>query len=125
MTDRISAALEAARKITSGRWVVGGKYTVRISESSTNWICRTRDEHHKHSDEEDAANATLIAAAPDLAAEVIRLRKWQAEAVELMRPLVNADRSVGVEHGHYTYSATGETSVPKIAKRLIAEAEGE
>lgn len=53
-------------KFTKGPWIVGGKYTVRTTKSSSDWICRMRDEHYKHSDEEDEANAHLIAAAPDM-----------------------------------------------------------
>lgn len=53
-------------KFTPGPWYVGGKYTVRISISSSDWICRTRDNHHGHIDIEDEANARLIAAAPDM-----------------------------------------------------------
>ena len=84
MTNRITAALEAADKATPGPWVVGGKYTVRTTKSSSDWICRVRDIHHRHSDEEDSSNATLIAAAPDMAAEIVKLRKWQSEAVKLI-----------------------------------------
>ena len=81
MTDLIRAALEALDKATPGPWVVGGKYTVRTTKSSSDWICRVRDIHHRHSDEEDSSNATLIAAAPDMAAEIVKLRKWQSEAL--------------------------------------------
>lgn len=48
------------KKITPGQWIKGGHYTVRTAKCSTDWICRTRDVHHKHCDEEDEANAELI-----------------------------------------------------------------
>ena len=124
MTNRITAALEAADKATPGPWVVGGKYTVRTTKSSSDWICRVRDIHHRHSDEEDSSNATLIAAAPDMAAEIVKLRKWQSEAVEWVQQAA-ANRSSLIK----TWRELKLTKlIPDIEKniididRLIAEA---
>ena len=124
MTNRITAALEAADKATPGPWVVGGKYTVRTTKSSSDWICRVRDIHHRHSDEEDSSNATLIAAAPDMAAEIVKLRKWQSEAVRWLQA-VSEDAARYLE---IYRNSEYRTMVPIIEKniididRLIAEA---
>ena len=119
MTNRITAALEAADKATPGPWVVGGKYTVRTTKSSSDWICRVRDIHHRHSDEEDSSNATLIAAAPDMAAEIVKLRKWQSEAVEQLKAI---QKLINPKVRIFGQVVTMYDSKPTVIDRLIAEA---
>ena len=78
MTDRITAALEAADKATPGPWViydltgVATKSNIGIAEC---WVRKDWDTE---------ANATLIAAAPDMASEIVKLRKWQSEAADYL-----------------------------------------
>ena len=66
MTDRIEAALAALDKVTPGRWMPSIHQAVETEKPDgtikTVCICSPID-------------AILIAAAPDLAAEVVRLRK--------------------------------------------------
>ena len=90
MTDRIEAALEAADKATPGPWaepyyndypgdqgwwVHNGKEGASEYAVAVTFVGNPRAEH----------DATLIAAAPDLADEVVRLRDWQQRAVGSVR----------------------------------------
>lgn len=71
---------DTKQAFTPGPWIVGGNYTIRTTKSSMDRICRTRNEHYKHDDKEDEANAYLIAAAPDM----YEAGKEMAEAVALL-----------------------------------------
>ena len=108
--ERIEAAIAARDKATPGPWdvdvfegneiiVANGTFLAKL------WLRKNWDTE---------SNATLIAAAPDLATEVIRLRKWQQEAVRWL------------EGARATMELVG---APKDMKdtidRLIAEAQGD
>jgi hypothetical protein len=56
---------------TPAPWMVGGKFTVRTTLNSLDWIARTRDRHHKHDDVEDEANAKLITLCRNHIAELL------------------------------------------------------
>ena len=64
-------AADAMAKATPGPWVVYGKQTIR-NKSDVLMVAKTHWDNGK-------ANAALIAMAPDLAAEVIRLTQINAE----------------------------------------------
>ena len=76
MTDRIRAVLEAADKATPGPWDA-----VHVNDKGLWCICKAVN-GVVISPSTD--NASLIAAAPDMAAEIVKLRKWQSEAVKLI-----------------------------------------
>ena len=73
MTDRIRAVLEAADKATPGPWDA-----VHVNDKGLWCICKAVN-GVVISPSTD--NASLIAAAPDMAAEIVKLRKWQSEAL--------------------------------------------
>ena len=107
MTDKITAALDALDKATPGPWVaelcLGGAYVIDNTLPENKG--KVRHIAEVWGPLATPANAALIAAAPDLAAEVIRLRKWQSEAMKLI---------------------DGCLAMPsELADRLIAEAKGE
>ena len=113
MTDRdnrIEAALAALDKVTPGPWSViygaGDDYSEVIANPRRLFVA----------DVETKDDATLIAAAPDLAAEVIRLRKWQSEAVLKLRGYHAVRRRCFCDYCK---------DEMKTLNRLIAEAEGE
>lgn len=78
MTDRITAALEAADKATPGQWCPHYIHDLlRIGRKS---LDITTDCDCLY--EPDENDATLIAAAPDLAEEVVRLRRLLKECAD-------------------------------------------
>jgi len=72
---------------TPAPWMVGGKFTVRTTLNSLDWIARTRDRHHKHDDAEDEANAKLITLCRNhldsLIAVVEAAKDWRDAELEL------------------------------------------
>ena len=115
MTDRIEAALAALDRAAPGKWMPSMHQAVETEKPDgtikTVCICSPID-------------AILIAAAPDLAAEVIRLRKWQSEAVKWL-PFASADQ-------YYEYLTRKGWPIgdeykknSEVIDRLISEAEEE
>ena len=85
-TDRITAALEAADKATPGKWevvedVFGEHPDIRDSEGR---LIATVRREFPMSEERRTHNAKVLAAAPDMAAEIVKLRKWQSEAADYL-----------------------------------------
>ena len=116
MTNRIRAVLEAADKATPGPWDA-----VHVNDKGLWCICKAVN-GVVISPSTD--NASLIAAAPDMAAEIVKLRKWQSEAVEWVQQAA-ANRSSLIK----TWRELKLTKlIPDIEKdiididRLIAEA---
>ena len=102
--ERINTAIAARDKATPGPWdvdvfegneiiVANGTFLAKL------WLRKNWDTE---------SNATLIAAAPDLVDEVIRLREWQQEALKWLER----------EAKEYTILP------PPELDRLIAEAKG-
>ena len=130
MTDRIEAALAAADKATPGPWaepyyndypgdqgwwVHNGKEGASEYAVAVTFVGNPRAEH----------DATLIAAAPDLAAEVIRLRKWQSEAVPYLHKEIEQCKAVlGIGICECEVCTAARIRGQQLT-RLIAEAEGE
>ena len=127
---RITAALEALDKATSGEWATIINYAdgpgghqesaqVVTKIDSLVWLVATMNPK-----ENARSNATLIAAAPDMAAEIVKLRKWQSEAVRWLQA-VSEDAAKYLE---IYRNSEYRTMVPIIEKniididRLIAEA---
>ena len=123
MTDRIEAALAALDKVTRGKWkmVAGTNDTLPCIVAETN-VCVA--DLGSILDPEISANATLIAAAPDLAAEVIRLRKWQNEAVQYLDDALEYLRNQIAVWEVYDRHKVYQSALDDI-NRLIAEAEEE
>ena len=90
-TDRITAALEALPK----------------SEEPLKGM------------EQYEARKTLIAAAPDMAAEIVKLRKWQSEAVEQLKAI---QKLINPKVRIFGQVVTMYNSKPTVVDRLIAEA---
>ena len=76
MTDRVQNAIDVLDKATPGPWYHRGYNKILDEKGNSVALCAARLDI-----EEMVANKNLLAAAPDLATEVIRLRKWQSEAV--------------------------------------------
>lgn len=100
-------------KHTPGPWIVGGKYTVRTPFTSSDWICRTRDERHGHDDNEDEANARLISAAPELLEALKELLDKRCTSMDI----VGYDPQTG-----HPLNAEGMAALN--ARAAIAKAEG-
>ena len=113
--DRIEAALAALDKATPGRWMPSIHQAVETEKPDgtikTVCICSPID-------------ATLISAAPDLAAEVIRLRKWQSEAVQYLDDALEYLQNQISVWKEYNRHKVYQSALDDI-NRLIAEAEGE
>ena len=81
--ERIDAAIAARDKATPGPWkaelCLGGSYVIDNTLPETRGKVRRIAEVYGHLS--TPSDARLIAAAPDLVDEVIRLRKWQEEAL--------------------------------------------
>lgn len=86
--ERIEAAIAALEKATPGEWTIrkrvdnSGDYPFPDYDilAVAEWGPQGVAEAHQN-----PFNAALIAAAPDLVDEVIRLRKWQSEAVGILK----------------------------------------
>lgn len=82
-SDRVEAALAALPKATPGPWHQGPYYQTDV-ESAQGTICECKPFETVRG----RTNAILIAAAPDLAAEVIRLR---AEVARIKTIIADCD----------------------------------
>lgn len=80
MTDRVQNAIDVLDKATPGPWYHRGYNKILDEKGNSVALCAARLDI-----EEMVANKNLLAAAPDLATEVIRLRKWQSEAVGMLK----------------------------------------
>lgn len=118
--DRIQNAIDALDKVTSGPWCPHYIHDLlRIGRKSLD--ITTDCDCLYEPDENDTA---LIAAAPDLAAEVIRLRKWQSEAVQYLDDAVEYLRNQIAVWEVYGRHKVYQSTLDNI-NRLIAEAEEE
>ena len=116
MTDRIQNAIDALDKATPGPWQAywvkdnSASYPVlHIAKKSTMKDLCVFEKKHAPIGED----MLLIAAAPDLAAEVIRLRKWKSKVLKRM------------EGWRDSLVETNDFGGLQYLDRLIAEAEGE
>lgn len=135
--DRIEAALAALDKVSPGEWGtisnsvdILTKYQKSAHQESAQvvskidslvWLVATMNPK-----EPAIANATLIAAAPDLAAEVVRLREWKDDAfchVEISRNYLSTELKTMKDDGSGAIDQLKQ--LKDEADRLIAEAEGE
>ena len=109
--ERIEAAIAARDKATPGPWkaelCLGGSYVIDNTLPETRGKVRRIAEVYGHLS--TPSDARLIAAAPDLVDEVIRLREWQQEALKWLER----------EAKEYTILP------PPELDRLIAEAKGD
>lgn len=123
---RITAALEAADKATPGPWELFEDIFLTqpdIQDRNGRSVATVRLPYPMN-EVTRSSNATLIAAAPDLAAEVVRLRKWQSKAVDYL----------DYARGYFLEKVTiwegrdrekmYQTDLDEV-DRLIAEAQGE
>ena len=120
--DHIEAALAAMDKVTPGPWC--SHYIHDLLRIGRKSLDITTDCDCLY--EPDENDATLIAAAPDLAAEVIRLRKWQDDAfchVEISRNYLSTELKTMKDDGSGAIDQLKQFK--DEADRLIAEAEGE
>ena len=80
--EQLAALPGMLEKATPGPWRIGKRSSCEVREMSGARVCTTFTS--VMSDYKDEVNAALIALAPDLAAEVIRLRAREAKARSLL-----------------------------------------
>ena len=118
MTDRIEAALAALDKMLNLPFEVFENNEIRDSTGTAIaevWIRKKYDAHDV---------AELFARSPDLAAEVIRLRKWQSEALPELKKAQTREYVQYVKYRVSTTMAGEHERTYNELTRLIAEAEG-
>lgn len=116
--ERIDAAIAALEKATPGPWkaelCLGGSYVIDNTLPENGGKVRRIAEVYGHLS--TPSDARLIAAAPDLVDEVIRLRKLLSGAVEMLGHQNMYFFSTGFDEEEY------QINLEKI-RRLIAEAQ--
>lgn len=118
--ERINTAIAARSQTTPGEWTIrkrvdnSGDYPFPDYDilAVAEWGPQGVAEAHQN-----PFNAALIAAAPDLVDEVVKLRKWQREAMPWLS--YASDRYWEKNHHHDGVGRNNDLD------RLIAEAEGE
>ena len=94
--ERIDAAIEALPQATPGPWkaelCLGGSYVIDNTLPENGGKVRRIAEVYGHLS--TPSDASLIAAAPDLVDEVIRLRKWQQEALPYLHKEIEQCKNV-------------------------------
>ena len=116
MTDRIEAALAALDKMLNLPFEVFENNEIRDSTGTAIaevWIRKKYDAHDV---------AELFARSPDLAAEVIRLRKWQNEAVQYLDDALEYLQNQISVWKEYNRHKVYQSALDDV-NRLIAEAE--
>lgn len=86
-------------KHTPGPWHTGRNTVVRntiVYDENGNAICDCKTFHGKHRAEQSSANASLIATAPDLLAELQRTASY---AIELMERAARLDKLLAEANG--------------------------